>query len=457
MKKPPTVLPRALSLTLTSDGDGTDVCQLTVSLTDGNTAEPHQVVGLSAHSVTARFADSDVPYTTVTTNILGEARAVLRNTVTETITVTGELLNDPSVTASTTANFVAQGEILQPPTLREASGGNIDTTGLASGVVHVDIPAWDGMADGNVVTLSWTGTLSGGGAGPAYTPTHVVTLSESGSTLTLNVDIGQYLTPFAGGGQLHLSYTVNGRSSGVTDISVDGSAGTLTPPSVDEAEGTRLPTDLASVNLRIPAWPGMAEQDLLYYYWLGNPAGGGNPLSDGLHIPATLVGQDVTFMLDPAAAVVPFEGSTVETWYQVTAYADGKVQTSRHATLQVGEMQVLPAPEVEKAENGILDVYVLGDVTNVRIAYPGIDIEDILQLIWKGTLADEGGTIEYRPSPHVVTQAEAKAEYMTISLDTLTHVTWFMNGSVEASYILTRSSGPAETSSVAKYQVPERA
>ena len=438
MKKPLSVSPRALSLTLTTDGDttanGTDTCQITVSLTDGNAVQPNQTVGLRAFSSTAQFADSGTPYTTVTTGVLGEARAMLTNTVQETITVMGVLQSDSSVTGNTTATFVAGEAALLPPELEGASNGNINLTGVIGSAVAVHVPAWAGMADGDVVTLNWAGTLAGGDAGPETHPTHTVSLSETGNPVTFSIDVTQWLTPYAGGGILNLSYTTGSQTSDTAVITVDGSAGTLSPPSVDEAVDTHLAADLSSVTLRIPPWPGMAERDLLMYFWLGNPSGGGSGLTDGLHVPASMVGQDITFSLAPEVAVAPFDGSTVEAWYQVTPADGGAVQTALHGTWQVGETAALPAPIIEEAVDGQIDPGVAGGSVHTRITYPGMTDGDVLTLYWQGTKEDGTQDTEAVVSTHPVTLSEVTAGVVVLTVAAETWLTPYEGGQITVRY-----------------------
>lgn len=445
--------PRALALSLdATDGaaaDGVDTS--TVTLTDGTSLVSGEAVSLSVTPDTAFFTDTGSSLTGVTTSALGTATAQLASTAAGTVHLTAMLVSSPEVQASDDVTFGSgQGSALAAPVLREAAGGSLSLSGLTGDVVHVDIPVWEGMTDGDMVVLDWQGTLANGSAGPAYSPSHTVTLGEAGSTLTLTVDIAQYLTPYAGG-VLHLSYTVNGAPSEATDVTVDRDTGNLVPPSVDEASGTVLGADVTTVTLRVSPWAGMAASDRLMYYWLGNP--GGVQLSDGLHVPAALVGQDVTFTLDPATAVVPFDGGTVEAWYEVTPADGTAVLTSQHAAWQVGDAAGLPAPVVEEADAGIIDPETVADSVHVRITYPGMADGDTLQVVWQGYLTDDTPGEEYRPALHVVTEGEATAQVAEVTIP-VAELDPYQGGRVDVSYSLVRYGSTAETSSaIAEYTV----
>ncbi|MGV2814598.1 hypothetical protein ACE3HA_24060, partial [Enterobacter cancerogenus] len=447
--------PRALALQLdATDGaaaDGLDTSTVTVTLTDGTSLVSGEAVSLSAASGSAFFTDSGTSQTIVTTGVLGTATTQLASTAAGAVHLAAMLVSSPDVQASADVTFGSgQGSALAAPVLREAAGGSLSLSGLTGDMVHVDIPAWEGMTDGDMVVLDWQGTLANGSAGPAYSPSHTVTLSEAGSTLTLTVDIAQYLTPYAGG-VLHLSYTVNGTPSEATDVAVGQDTGTLVPPSVDEASGTVLGADVTAVTLRVSPWAGMAEGDLLMYDWLGNP--GAVSLSDGLHVSAALVGQDVTFTLDPDTAVVPFDGGTVEAWYQVTLADSSAVLTSQHATWQVGDAAGLPAPVVEEADAGVIDPETVAGSLHVRISYPGMADGDTLQVVWQGYLADDTPGEEYRPALHVVTEGEATAQVARVIIP-VAELDPYQGGRVDVSYSLVRYDSTTETSSaVAEYTV----
>lgn len=271
--------------------------------------------------------------------------------------------------------------------------------------------------------------------------------SQGSANASLTDAVEETATVIALGGGISKQVTVTFGHGG-------GSGDTLDAPTVDEAVNGRIPVDTAALTLRIPPWNGMAVGDHLEYTWVGINAGGvESTLHDGFPLMASDIGQPVIFNLSPVLAVAPFDGGTAEAWYTVTPEG-GSMQTSANATWLVGEERSLPAPVVEEATDGHINLEEVGDTFSVDLSWPQMSVNDLVSLYWQGMDADGNAGSEQVAGAHRVTDADAFAGQVVLALYTETYLMPYEDGSVSLFYTLNRADGsPTAQSGTSTYGV----
>ena len=403
----------------------------------------------------AKFTDG-TQVLSAQTNVTGRYTAYFTNTVEESVTITVILNKDASVMDQAISVFGHTAQQYPAPSLREANLGQINPDSISTGTVHVDISPYENMKDGDVIVLNWMGILADGNSGPVTRPSHIVTLSDVGNMISFSVNVTNYLVPYNNGGVLTLGYSVNNINSLTTDVVVGNSVGDiLPPPIIEEAIDGILDLDEIDevVTLTVPVYPEMATGDLLTYFWKGIKADGtpGVILHDGLHVPASMVGRQISFTLYSASAVVPYDNGQVEVWYQVET--NNSERTSLHQTYSVGEPLGLPAPIVIEAVEGDIDPANIIDYAHIHIRYPELHGGDVLQALWQGYDKEGNAGSLYNPALHVVTNSEAALGYVEARIPR-TQITTYLDGRALVSYELTRYSGTSTiTSDITIYNI----
>lgn len=260
--------------------------------------------------------------------------------------------------------------------------------------------------------------------------------------------------------QVQASYAVtpqggNTRGSDVLKFIVDEEITELVVPEVVEANnGVIYPSGLESLTLVVHAWPDMAFNDLLTYTWIGISAGGNSvTLSDSIRIPSVIVGRPVSFSLDADTALLPFNGGTVEAWYQVVPANGGTAKTSLHQTWRVGQAALLPAPVVEEAVGANIDPEIVVGSLHVQVRYPSVQAGDVVQVRWQGIRSDGVAGPLYQPPLRIVSQNEATQGGVRINVPQ-SQLTPYRDGRVVVSYTLGRIGGNELLASTeAEYQV----
>ncbi|WP_145554046.1 RCC1 domain-containing protein [Yersinia bercovieri] len=327
---------------------------------------------------------------------------------------------------------------LPAPGLRESAGGAIQLSELGTKkTVNVDILPWPGMAGGQYVTLRWWGVLPDINLlGPNYNKGKAVSAGTVDKVITFPVDIATYLKPYADGGTLYLSYDVDGVYSEEEHIGVDvPPVSQLAAPEIEEALAGEIdPLEPELLTLTVPPWPGMAAKDKLSYLWRGSPPSG-DPvtLTDSMPVPRALVGEPVSFDCEAAEGAQPFDGGTVEVWYEVEPVAGGDTQVSLHQTYRVGEAAPLTAPVIEEADGDQLDPERLIGGAQVRISYPLIAAGDRVQLEWMPV--DAAGTPGqvYKSPANLVSTVDVAQGYIRVQVPTA-QIDPYLGGSVDLRY-----------------------
>ncbi|CFQ29776.1 hypothetical protein [Yersinia bercovieri] len=272
------------------------------------------------------------------------------------------------------------------------------------------------MSSGQYITLHWKGTLPGTSElGPTYDKGKTVSAGFVDKVISFPVTVATYLTPYANGGKLFLSYDIDGAYSGEEHIGVDVSpVGQLAAPVIEEALAGEIdPLEPDILTLTVPPWPGMAAKDSLSYLWLGTPSSGPTvTLTDSVSVPAVLIGKPVSFDLEVEVGAQPFDGGKVEVWYEVVPAAGGETLSSLQQGYRVGNSAPLTAPLIEEADGDQLDPESLTGGAHVRILYPQMANGDQVQLEWIPVdAAGKSGPV-YRPPVNPVSVREVTQGYL---------------------------------------------
>ncbi|MDE1165661.1 MAG: hypothetical protein PW845_09780 [Pseudomonas sp.] len=250
---------------------------------------------------------------------------------------------------STTLRIVGQVLQLPAPGVRENQGGTV----LPSlPFATVDIQPWVGMAEGQPLSVIWTGLTADNRRIYFEDPTPV-SANEVNRVVTRLVP-ASYIAPLDGS-TVEVSYmvTLNGtvRDSDTLLLNVGVATGTLTPPSVDEAsDGYLDPANLPLLRatLRIPHGNVIQPGDRITFFWTGDSSG---PYSDSN---TAASGTSTTFYI-PLVHIAPNLGGDAIVYYRVQRN-NVSIGTSRELLLPIGNNAIaLPPPSVPLAENDQLD------------------------------------------------------------------------------------------------------
>jgi len=243
------------------------------------------------------------------------------------------------------------------------------------------VPAWVGMAMGDLLMYTWKGTPPGGTAVTLSDGMHVPA-HRVGKDIPFTLDPLKAVAPF-NGGMVEAWYQVTPAAGGAAETSLHGSWQVGTPallpaPTVDEAVNGELSAGLASATVRVPAYVGMAAGDLVTITWTGDVTG---KLSVSIPVSSTTAGGDITFRV-PAAGIR--DNASVEVSYVVDTVAGRRYQSD---TLSLAVMAIpnLPAPRVKEAPGGILST-VIPSATVVVQAWPHMNVGDVVELHWTGDI-----------------------------------------------------------------------
>jgi hypothetical protein len=275
---------------------------------------------------------------------------------------------------------------LPMPTVFEAVGDTLDPT---LGRVHVVIPVYERMANGDLINMIWLGTRQNGDP-YLHEAQHPVTNSEVGGEIYIPVT-EEHISILANG-TLDVSYRVSNDAPSPTDVRVSDHLqlvlaaryAELPSPSVDEAENDVLDPEKypGSATYRV-SYTGTAVGDILTWYWEGESPDGS--ASDWVPITSLSAGKELTFNI-PRSLIEPNINNLVKLYYSLKLASTGKYQYSRILELTIGKLiGELPPPEVLEANGTTLDPMQVQSGATVRVRYDSMDTQDIITLVWIGT------------------------------------------------------------------------
>lgn len=254
---------------------------------------------------------------------------------------------------------------------------------------HVEIPVYDGMANGDLIDLAWLGTRTDG-APYLYETQHVVTANEAGNVVYIPV-MGEHIALLENG-KVDVSYRVSNDAWHVLDVrvsehllvNVGQHVAELPAPIIVEAPDGVLDPEVnpGDVTLRVN-YLGTVAGDRLTWYWLGHPLEGSG--SDWLPITTTIAGEPVDFTI-PRSLVEPNINDEVRVLYTLKRGATGKFQYSATLDLVIGKLiGELPAPTVLEASAGVLDPIDALTGATVQVSYASMEAQDNVTMAWLGS------------------------------------------------------------------------
>ena len=293
---------------------------------------------------------------------------------------------DPKQSSKRAAARVTGVAPLQIPRILELIGDVLDPLEERA---HVEIPVYDGMANGDLIDLVWLGTQSNG-APYLYETQHVVTANQVGKAVYMPV-MGEHIALLAEG-KLDVSYRVSNDTWQLFDVRTSehlvvtvGSYGgvLLLAPIIVEAPGGVLDPEAnpGDVTLRVD-YLGTFAGDILTWYWIGQPLEGSG--SDWTPITSLSAGKPVVSRI-PRSWVEPNIDNKVRVLYTIKRGASGKFEYSKTLNLVIGKpIGELPAPTVVEASAGVLDPIDALTGATVQVDYTGMEPQDLVTLMWLG-------------------------------------------------------------------------
>ena len=254
---------------------------------------------------------------------------------------------------------------------------------------HVEIPVYDGMANGDLIDLAWLGTRTDG-APYLYETQHVVTANEAGNVVYIPV-MGEHIALLENG-TVDVSYRVSNDAWQVRDVRVSEHLvvkigqhrSELPAPIIVEAPDGVLDPEVnpGDVTLRVN-YLGTVAGDTLTWYWLGHPLEGSG--SDWLPITTAIAGKPVDFTI-PRSLVEPNINDEVRVLYTLKRGETGAFQYSATLNLVIGKLiGELPAPTVLEASAGVLDPIDALTGATVQVSYASMEAQDRITMTWLGS------------------------------------------------------------------------
>ncbi|MGC7405849.1 hypothetical protein ACPWR0_17810 [Pandoraea pneumonica] len=278
---------------------------------------------------------------------------------------------------------------LPPPEVDEAVGDILDPEPLPPAGATVRVKPYEGMENGDSVTI-WFGQGTGAGE---HSDTFDVTQNMVGDDITLRVPKAKV--------QLFLGSTVtvnyhvlhkNGTERDSQNLVLTVRTEAKWPaPGVNEAEGDYLDPEMIDfgVTTRVFSYSEMQRDDVVVLHW-GNQGDAGY-YTDSITLSTV---RDYQFRLAPED-VTPWVGKTVPIWYHVERGAQRFTSEMFFLRIGVEDSDLLEAPHVEEAEDGILDLSMLGASATAHIpVYDGMALSDHIYMTWGG--GPGSGGLEWR-------------------------------------------------------------
>lgn len=344
----------------------------------------------------------------------------------------------------TEVNIRGQAFILAAPTVIQASAGLL-AHDLGSATVR--IAPYASMAQGNDITLVWTGRRADGQA-TYYHDSVTLTQNAVGHEVLFNVP-GMEIAALTGG-TLEIYYLVKAtlttevpaQQSAHLQLQVTGSVSTLPAPTVLQANGERLDPTLPYADVQVPAYPGIRIGDDVQILWIGDLSGlyqdhqtVETPLQQASGLSLRVYGEYILTNLDHYITIS-----------YIVRRNGTQVSQSSSLRLRVGAAQAaLPAPRVDQAQGNILitpDVPSSGASVRI-IAAARLIAGDSGTVHWRGQTGT--GTIDV---PFTVYQTDQDV------VVTVPHAVVAANNgfTVNVSYTVNRG-GSSLTSPSASYEV----
>lgn len=339
---------------------------------------------------------------------------------------------------SLSLTVIGQVQELQPPKVPAAQDGVLDP---ASRNVVALVPPYYFMADGNDVTLVWSGKTA---SGANVLHEELRTLNRDDIGKTLEYRIPQDKVSVLSGGTVQVYYTVNTFAraffkSPVLELRVSQDTSVPLPvPSVDHvsADGVLDPANIGpEAIVRIQPYTGMAIRDKVTLHWDGRTP-------DGVYSTYTVlnsgtVNREVLFRVLKSIVVASLD-ARVNVWYEVER--NGQTYRSDRLTFVVQETVVTPLP-VSHVKEARGDTLYLADTANgatvVVQASANLKRNDRVRIDVKGSNASDS-------KEKIAQEADVGKELSLVFSSAV--IAANVGQSIEVVYSVQRASGVVQTS-----------
>ncbi|VVE65548.1 hypothetical protein PAN31117_01907 [Pandoraea anapnoica] len=252
-----------------------------------------------------------------------------------------------------------------PPSVREAVNNTLDPAMSAPNGATVVVPVYLEQQPGDSIRIDWNG-FGAGGAPVNYDATQPVFGGDVGKEI--NFTVPQDIVEATAGGQASITYTVTffweaaspspqprPQTSPPLTLTVLATSAELPVPSVDRVTNGMLDPDAnpAGTVARVPAGVTQAG-DIVRLYWVG-----ATTYTDWFPVNTGTAGKELPY--DIARNFIDENRNRrVSVYYEIERGAARlKSDTLRFS---VGEVQLLPAPDIPDAVDGVLDPTGIVDV-----------------------------------------------------------------------------------------------
>ena len=348
--------------------------------------------------------------------------------------------------AITSVNVDAGAWRLQAPLIVEALNGVIDLDQLNRSPVtlQIDITPEDFETD-DTLEVSWVGTRPSS----SEPVNHKKSVTIVKGPDPVQVKVPYELVKAIAMGSADASYVLikaNGApplSSKRAFATVRGKISNLPAPTISEVIGETLEPTVSRATVHI-RYLEMTDGDLISLVWSGTQTNG-NPY---LHeVPYTVTAGDARLkhitLLVENVHITPLDGGTLNVFYRVAndLAQTRKIDESDYLSVKVGTiLATLPAPLVDKLQDGVLDPALVPLNAILRIPYLGTAKGDELTYYWRG-ISPAGTTTDRLP---ITTGLVGKP--LTFRIDAQ-FIKPNMNQQVEVRYTLKRAAtGEYDTS-----------
>lgn len=355
---------------------------------------------------------------------------------------------------------------LPAPTFPEAID-NVLVQGVIADGTPIRVPAYSGIAENDVVQVSWVGSTPQG----QTIPESVVAMNYIVSTQDIvggfDVMIAAPYISVIGQGVATSWYTSQPAgglfpsSSKLATVEVDILEDSLPRPIFTEGGDGWIDAQEASSDggtpLLVPVYPGMTINDRVTTHWQGLV--NSSPVPTAVNIQThTIIAADLLsgFMqIIPTNAITPVGIGEGQAYYQVS-FADGRTGSSVAANINVDTLhgQLLPAPLFPEAIGGVLTLAQAADGTVMQISYPGMVAGDGITLYWQGYQQD-GVT----PAPeasysevHILSALEGQAQQLTTTIPA-DYITRIGEGYAAGQYQVSFSAGGMANSTFTQIKI----
>lgn len=275
------------------------------------------------------------------------------------------------------------------------SEGYIDPVDVGPQGVKVTVVADTdhGFAQGDRIELFWRGYTDDAVGLPVHSDVSAA-LPNLSLPYPVTFTITYAMLLAIAGGLVYASYKVNRSGqpmlfpSRTSAIGVRGAPTQLAKPDVDGRDEDFLPDTLNPIVIRIPPWPAMFAGQEVRVVWQGTKANGNEYVyMEERRLTGSQVDREVVFVWRDLQHLVAITGGSLVLFYQVKN-ASGEPWVSARLEVWVGEpAPELIRPEVEEAENGVLDPVGIVVASVLVPIYTGMAQGQDIHLEWRSPVA----------------------------------------------------------------------